>query len=546
MLELTNVRYFSPDEKRFLSAKSIVIEDGLVKTISQNSDQSNVNTIDCSEKFVIPGLIDAHIHFFQSGGLFTRPDGLDLRHIKSYEYEFEEIKASIPVLFKRYLACGITGVVDCGGPFWNFNVLKDSKAMIAPDVAVAGPLVSTVPREKLDLGDPPIIQGKTEEHARELVRRCVEKNPAFVKMWFIFRPEFFEDDSTIMKAAIDETHRLGLKAAVHATELETAKRAVSFGADILVHSVFDEDIDQEFIDMVVKRKVLYIPTLMVRLGYRDVYRTRIELPEFEAKWGDPDVIKSWRTLMVLDDSLVPEPYRTLKEEYDLPPPDLLTTASINLRRLAKAGAIICAGTDAGNVGTLHGPALHRELELMVQAGMSAEDVLVAATKNNAEILGVKGTITEGTPARMVILNSNPLQNIQKTTDIAFVIHGSNIYQPNDLVKPTSITSVVDQQLQAYNARDIDAFLECYHPRVEIYDLTTSKLRMRGLAELRKRYSRLFEKSPELKATITNRISFGNMVIDHEHVTGFMGNQTVQAIAYYEVKTNLITRVWFSR
>jgi len=193
----------------------LLVNNGLIEKLITNDELTGfkgIQQINCSGKFIIPGLIDSHIHFFQSGGLFTRPDGLDLRHIKSYEEEFEDIKKSIPDLFKRYIGCGVTGVIDCGGPFWNFNVKEQAEAVkIAPHVAVAGPLVSTVSREKLDIGDPPIIQATSEEDARAQVRNCVKYQPIFIKLWFIFNQERFEEDSLIMKAAIDEAITLNLR-----------------------------------------------------------------------------------------------------------------------------------------------------------------------------------------------------------------------------------------------------------------------------------------------------------------------------------------------
>ena len=130
----------------------IHIKDGKILTIeSTDKDLKPPTTamiIDVKGKFIIPGLIDSHIHFFQSSGLYTRPDGLDLRHIKPYDKELAEIKESIPSIFSRYLACGITGVVDCGGPMFNFDIKTrtDKKEVLAPDVEVAWPLPSTVSR----------------------------------------------------------------------------------------------------------------------------------------------------------------------------------------------------------------------------------------------------------------------------------------------------------------------------------------------------------------------------------------------------------------
>src|SRR5947207_15076461 len=101
--------------------------------------------IDARGKWVVPGLIDGHVHFFQSGNLYTRPDAADFNAWMAYAKEVERNKARLPATFKVWHASGVTTVVDVGGPFWNFDV-RDSAArtIAAPRVAVAGPLISTV------------------------------------------------------------------------------------------------------------------------------------------------------------------------------------------------------------------------------------------------------------------------------------------------------------------------------------------------------------------------------------------------------------------
>ncbi len=541
---INDVYYFDPDAHTFVMG-SVTIENGRIQALEPSETGT---AIDGKGKYLIPGLIDSHIHFFQSAGLFTRPDGLDLRKIKPYKQEFENIKRSLPDLFRRYLATGVTGVVDCGGPFWNFEVKTQANAL-APEIAVAGPLVSTVSREKLDLGDPPIIKAESTDHARELVRKCVEKRPAFVKFWFIHQEDRFEEDSKIMEAGMDECKKLGARIAVHATELETARRAVQYGADILVHSVFNEDIDEDFVQLLKEREVIYIPTLMVRNGYRDVYRSRLFLSDYEQRWGDPKVIASFERLILLDEHDIPETHRGLRNEHDKQPQDLTEKAYNNLKRLHEAGVTIATGTDAGNVGTLHGPSLHIEMEHMVNAGMSPADVIVATTKNVAKVLAMDdiGEIRPGMRADLVLLSQNPLDDIKATRTIDMVFKDGKPLRPTELIQPFDPVTIVQGQMDAYNDRDLNRFLSYYHPRVKIYDFQSGELLINGIDAMRERYRKLFENSPELHAELKNRIALGAMVIDHERVSGHGGRKyPIEAIAYNEVKHQKITRVFFSR
>lgn len=107
----------------------------------------------------------------------------------------------------------------------------------------------------------------------------------------------------------------------------------------------------------------------------------------------------------------------------------------------------------------------------------------------------------------------------------------------------SAEEVVQKQVEAYNNQDLDAFMSYYTGDVQIYTFPDS-LTMSGQEEMRERYRKLFESSPDLHAEIQKRITFGDYVIDHERVTGFGGDGTVQAIAVYKLRGDKIEKVWF--
>src|SRR5438270_10533757 len=101
--------------------------------------------IDARGKWVIPGLVDGHVHFFQSGNLYTRPDVPDFNAVVPYLDEVARNKARLPATFRIWLASGVTRGIDIGGPYWNFEVRDAArKSAAAPRVAAAGPLVSMV------------------------------------------------------------------------------------------------------------------------------------------------------------------------------------------------------------------------------------------------------------------------------------------------------------------------------------------------------------------------------------------------------------------
>jgi hypothetical protein len=106
-------------------------------------------------------------------------------------------------------------------------------------------------------------------------------------------------------------------------------------------------------------------------------------------------------------------------------------------------------------------------------------------------------------------------------------------------------SVVQRQVEAYNAGDIDAFSATYHDEIEIFDYP-DVLRSRGKDRLKATYGEMFRKYPDLRAEIENRIAMGNYVIDFERVSGLPGGIGKTAVPIYEVTGGRIRRVWFIR
>src|SRR5205807_5090328 len=250
----------NPGDGKILPKATVVINGDRIERVSVGKQNAAAlgKQIDCVGKFILPGYIDTHIHFFQSADLFTRPDGADLNNVRPYKDEVAWIKSHVEDVFARYLRCGITSVVDVGGPFWNFTVRHLADATLkAPRVAVAGPLISSVSREKLDLGDPPIVKIDNPGQAREFVRKLAEQKPDLVKIWYIVDKEHPVDSfRPTVRTTVEESHAHKIRVAVHATELDTARAAVEEGADILVHSVVDKPVDDAFVKLLKDRHII--------------------------------------------------------------------------------------------------------------------------------------------------------------------------------------------------------------------------------------------------------------------------------------------------
>ncbi|MCI0429631.1 MAG: amidohydrolase family protein [Rhodospirillales bacterium] len=391
--------------------------------------------IDTAGRWIIPGLIDAHVHFFQSGGLYTRPDIIDLRRIRPYEEEILEVRARLEQTLMRYLASGVTTVLDVGGPLWTLEVRDLARRHeAAPRVAATGPLLATyAPEELMGLDDPPMIPIATAQQARAATSRLLAHKPDLIKIWFVFPGADISNEIAWVRAAIEEAHAASVRVVVHATQRRIARAIVESGADVLAHSVDDEILDDALLDRMAAGGVVYVTTLVVQEGYREVFGGYVQLTGIERALGDPRAIDSFDDVDDLPEILRPAWVlaRASSERAVDPVP------AANLRQVATRGITIAAGSDAGNIGTLHGPALHRELQLMVQAGLTPMQTLVAATRGGAAALGRSdeiGTVEAGKLADLVVLNADPLIDIANTQRIHLVVRDGAMFDPAGLAR----------------------------------------------------------------------------------------------------------------
>lgn len=526
---------------------SVLVKDDVIQEVFTNKKMKlppGTVVIDGTSKYVIPGMTDAHIHFFQSGGLYARPDAFNFTHVVPYQEERDFTFNNTEDYLRRYLRLGITTVADVGGPMSNF-VIRDSisKKILSPTVLVTGPLFSMVDDKPLDNGDAPIIKTTSIAEADALFDKLILKKPDYIKIWYIVTPDLPADKTfPVVQHIAKRTHEAKLKLAVHATQLKTAELAVDAGADILVHSVDDEVVTDQFIKKLVARKVSYIPTLIVSNGYYNTMLGKFNHHSDDLAFANPFAYGSLSDPEHMDDKVLPQRFKRIRSMKN-PPSNRRDDSlmSINLSRIHAAGVNVVAGTDAGNVGTMHASSFIAELQAMRQTGLTNAQILKTATLNSAICFNQNtGEVVKGKSADLVVLQKNPLDDLSHLNTAEYVLKSGRVLKADTLIRETP-EMLVQRQLNAYNARNLDAFLATYSDNVELYNFPDSAMG-KGKEMMKAIYGNMFKNVKYLHCEIVDRIKLNNTIIDHERVK--FDDRVVEAVAIYEVKDGKIVKVTF--
>ena len=392
--------------------------------------------IDASGMWIVPGLIDAHAHFMESGRIYTKPGQFDLTHLVSYEEEVAWMQQRVPITLQGYLCAGVTSVLSVGGPSFEYEVREQAEGLEkAPNVFVAHGPITLVPAEILFPpfdGDMSVRTAADAEHARSVIQQGVEWGADFVKTGYLGGPfaEYEVDYVSLHEAIVDEAHANNLKVTTHVTELEPTRILVELGVDSLQHLPLDAPMDESLIASIKSNGTVVVPTLAVwPRSFVHPYDYSYDFLSVETRCGDPQVIES--LYEVEDLGQLPDEF---KESLILG----IGNASETVRRLVASGVTLATGSDAGNIGLIHGASLHYEIKLMHEAGVPALEVIRAATLNAARVAGKEGlvgSIEPGKLADFLILDNNPLSDISNLSVPMVVVKGGNIFAQEELLPP---------------------------------------------------------------------------------------------------------------
>ena len=419
----------------------VIIEGDRITCVGTSEDctaPGGATMVDASGKFITPGLVDAHMHFFQTGFFDSRPDAMDITDT----YPFTEVAAyqeqNPERYYDTYVCSGITAVYDVGGMTWSIDLEERAELNpMAPHVAAAGPLLTPVPGAPFDLpSDRVLVQLDSEETGVKMVQYVSALGSTGVKFWGLDEdnPEYMG----YVEAAAEEIERQGNQMIAHATTLAQAKAALRNGTKLLVHSVSDVEVDDEFIQLALENETIYNPTLIVSNGYNDAYLAAAGIDPMDIT--DPNNCVDEKTRQLINSADRFSDHSLFNNETMM---ERIKQASepqtredgaffdrMNLRKVHEAGIPIVVGTDAGNPGTLHGISIYDEMEAMQEAGISATDLIVMATRNGAmamQRLEDFGTLETGKLANLIILEDNPSEDISNMRSLTDVMIKGNFY-----------------------------------------------------------------------------------------------------------------------
>lgn len=385
---IQNVAVF--DGAKRLPPRAVLLSGGKIADPDfKGRPPAGTKIVDGRGKTLLPGLIDSHVHAFQD--------------------------QDVPLLF------GVTTQLDMFSPTAATSEvrarMKAGTNAATADIVTAG-ILATVPGGHGTQFGLPVPTLTTPAEADAWVAARIAEGSDFIKIvdedGSVARPLPTLDAATV-RALVVAAHKRGKLAVVHVQKLRDALEAVDAGADGMVHLYFDKEGGDDFARRAKAAGVFIVPTYAVFEG-------------FHGRAGGAPLLDRPGLAGLLSKVAADNVRQSFGADRSA---NLDATMAANVKGLLKAGVPILAGTDAGNPGTAYGLSMHRELELLVKAGLTPAQALTAATATPARAfrLADRGRIAKGLKADLLLVDGDPTVDIAATQAIA------EIWKDGETVSP---------------------------------------------------------------------------------------------------------------
>ncbi len=401
----------------------VLVDNDRIRLISRDSINPPTKTrrIDGTGKYLIPGLMDLHIHL--QGGVKVTPEGL----VAADAGKSRGIRA-----LHSYLYAGVTSIYDAGNvPDYILSLREDERSgkLMSPRIFAAGGIV-TYPGSHGSSSFSTLVDSWPE--AIPALDAHIKRGPDILKLTFEergwgARPMIPKLSVDLMQRIIQYYNDRGIRTTVHTSSEYRARQAIFAGIDTLTHPVIQGPVTDDFARLMGAKKIPMVTTLTIGENYSRL----AEHPEYL----DEPLYRATLTAAEIKTLKTDKRKEYQERKWTWWMKIMTTIAQDNVRKIHEAGGILVAGTDQTT-----GPALHRELELLADAGIPPSDIIRIATLNGAIFLGKErdlGSIEEGKIADLVLLAADPTTDINNAKQIVQVIKGGQIVDRSKLDLPVN-------------------------------------------------------------------------------------------------------------
>jgi len=408
-----------------LRPMNVLMEDGKISRVVPAelplAAPPGAMRIDGQGGVLMPGLMDVHVHL--AGGTKVSKEGL-----RAADLDY----AAGTRALHSYLYAGVTTIYDAGNnPDFIFTLRAREREgeLVAPRILATGGIV-TYPGSHGSFEGATLIDRWPEGAA--LADAHIARAPDMVKFTYEergwgLRPMIPMLPLELLRTLAEYWSDHGIRSTVHVSGEKRAREAIFAGVDTLSHPVIQGPVSDNFVNLMAARRIPMASTLTIGENYSRL----AEHPEFL----DEPLYKDTLTPEQRKDLLEKTRPAYAKDQWTRWMKLMTPVAQENIRRIDAAGGIVALGTDQSN-----GAAVHRELELLVAAGITPREAIRIGTLNAARFLGKEetlGSITEGKIADMVLLDADPSTDIRNARRIRAVLKDGVLIDRSRLQLPVN-------------------------------------------------------------------------------------------------------------